>query len=144
MVAKSGVVLQRNLLLEQKHKENTDKIKELTKQRQEVAETFEGYQSQTKKDKEAADALQISLEQQIRSLENTLEETKASYEKQIRSIEEENTIRVKRLNDKIADYETDTNEVQMFKSQKKDMEEQLANLQERLEAEKNQRLEQVN
>ena len=66
------------------------------------------------------------------------------YERQIREINEVNEIKVKQLQNKIADFDTKVLEVDNFLAQKADMEKLLADLQKNLEVEKATRLEQVN
>ena len=87
--AQSQVVKQRNLILEDRNKENQVKIKSLQDKIDEAREHFTGYQKQTKEEKEKADAKNIELEQAVARLENTLEETREGYEKRIREIEAE-------------------------------------------------------
>ena len=63
------------------------------------------------------------------------------YERQIREINEVNEIKVKQLQNKIADFDTKVLEVDNFLAQKADMEKLLADLQKNLEVEKATRLE---
>ena len=63
------------------------------------------------------------------------------YEDEIRKINEANALKVKELDNKIYDLESRSTEADQFLNQKSKMEEELADLQERLENEKTLRLE---
>ena len=99
--AQGMVIKQRNLILEGRNTENQTKIQGLKGEVNELKEHFNGYQKQTKEEKEKADAKNIELEQTVAKLENQLEETTESYEKKIREIEAEHNDRYKQLTDKL-------------------------------------------
>ena len=74
MVAKTAVTMQRSTALEERNKHQSQKIQELTAKQNEVTENFNGYQKQTKEEKEKSDAKQIDLERNIRELEAKMDD----------------------------------------------------------------------
>ena len=91
----------------------------------EAKEHFNGYQKQTKEEKEKADAKNIELEQNVARLENLVEETTDNYEKKIREIEAEHNDRYKQLTNKLSLIEAKEEAADKFLQDKETMLERL-------------------
>ena len=69
MVAQSYQIKQRNLVLEKRFKDNSERIRALEDEKAAQAENFAAYQKQSKKDKHELELRQFELEQQVKNLE---------------------------------------------------------------------------
>ena len=119
IVAQQSVTKQRNLQLEKRNTEAQSKIVELQTDKRDVTEHFQGYQKQTKEEKEKSDTKQIELERDIKELETQCEEVTAKFEDQIRNIQEASDLQLKELNNKIFDLDSRSAEVDNYLGQKR-------------------------
>ena len=116
----------------------------MDRDRQTNAEHFKKYQSQVKEDKEKAELTIFDLEKDKKLLEEELEKTIEKFQQIIRGMEENHAVEIKDLKTKMQAKEDKENEYDTFLAEKSDMVAELANLKDKLAAEKALRLEQVN
>lgn len=119
IVAQSNVTKQRNLQLEKRNTETQAKIIELQTEKRDVTEHFNGYQKQTKEEKEKSDTKQMELEHKVKELETQCEDTQTKFEHEIRTIQESNELQLRDLNNKIFDLDSRSAEVDNYLGQKR-------------------------
>ena len=144
VVAKNRTIMQRNLELDKRETANQKQIKQLHEDMKEYKRKWEDERKLAEENSKKATEDKVDMEKQITTLRSDMAEQEEMYEKKIHDLNEANALDQKQLKNKIHDLDGQNTEINHFISIKAKLDEDLANLQERVENEKALRLEQVN
>lgn len=141
VVAKNRTIMQRNLELDKRETANQKQIKQLHEDMKEYKRKWEDERKLAEENSKKATEDKVDMEKQITTLRSDMAEQEEMYEKKIHDLNEANALDQKQLKNKIHDLDGQNTEINHFISIKAKLDEDLANLQERVENEKALRLE---